>query len=157
MKEKTIEEKERLNLFREYVDYMLMLDSDFVYANEKEKAVRKWFTEQINSNNIEWIDVRKNGTIVGFLIIGTGEECHRDADYFIMQTYIKPEYRRQGIMKNVLERYFSAHKGVYCLDIIKTNENAKKFWKSVFKGFKPIQLIDYRKNVENIDIYAYEI
>lgn len=91
-----------------------------------------------------WIDIEKDDEPIGFLMIGTGENCHPDADYYIADAYIKPEYRRRGYMSGVLREVIDKHPGIYCLLILNENSIGKIFWYTFFRreGFKPHYLSD---------------
>lgn len=73
----------------------------------------EWFMQYENKPCIKWHMITYNEDAVGFFIVGTKPECHPDADYFIIQMYIKPEFRRHGLGKKALADFISRHKGVY--------------------------------------------
>lgn len=106
----------------------------------------------------KWVNVIANGNIVGFFIIGTGENCHPDADYYIQEAYIQPEYRRKGYMSYAISEYVKRHRGIYCLLILNKNYIAKTFWPEVFRklGYMPRPLSDVGATDEDCQQYGFE-
>lgn len=76
----------------------------------------------------EWIAIEYDGSEVGFLIITKGELLKRGEDYRIEESYIKPEYRRKGLMSKAVKEYIAAHPGKYSLQMMLNNINSAKFW-----------------------------
>lgn len=91
----------------------------------------------------EWVDVfSEEHKVIGFIIIGHAPNCHPDADYYIEEAYIMPEYRRKKYMSNAVSEYLKSHKGTYCLFIISSNKPALSFWSKAFRenGYFPLEL-----------------
>lgn len=90
----------------------------------------------------EWIDIMQGGTPVGFLVIGYGDNCHPDADYYIEEAFVSSEYQRQGLMTKTIEEYITAHNGTYCYFTLRKNQYAKEFWEKIFRklGYTPVTL-----------------
>ncbi len=81
----------------------------------------------------EWIDIKKDGKIVGFLIMSTAPDCHPQTDYFLNQTFVLPEYRKQGLMSTTLKQFISEHPGKkYSIIIHRKNKWARTFWQAFF-------------------------
>jgi len=154
MNQNLTKEDERRLLFVEYCKYMRQFDENFTKSDADSVS---YFREQICNPFIEWIDITCENKIVGFMIIGHGIECHRNADYFIMNVYVKPEYQSRGLMTQKLKEYFREHSGVYCLDVLKNNFKALAFWNNLFKGYKQIKLKDYRKMTSDIYLFGYKV
>lgn len=86
----------------------------------------------------EWHPVKEGDKEIGFIILGIGRNLTRNenepkVDYFIQETYIKPEYRRKGIMTKEVEKLLDQHKGIYGLYILSKNKPALAFWHTIIK------------------------
>ena len=127
-----------------YVTYMEELYTIEGLELLSEHKLNEYFTDIIENPYLEWIDIYlpNLNEPVGFLVIAKYPECHPDADYYIAETYIKPEYRRQNIMLTTVSNYIKNHTGIYSLFIASKNDVAKKFWERVFKNvnYVPIYL-----------------
>ena len=68
--------------------------------------------------------------------------CHPDADFFIQESYIKPKFRKQGLMTATVSKFIKEHEGVYCLFILNNNVNAYQFWHNIFPklNYHPYEL-----------------
>lgn len=95
----------------------------------------------------EWIDIHAdsmdpNSPIVGFLIVGINGNCHPEADVFIEEAYIRPEYRHLGHMRKAIARLIKERPGKYCFFVLHQNALAKKVWPSIFDtlGYEPYPL-----------------
>ena len=91
-----------------------------------------------HSEDAKWIAVEDNNEEIGFIILGFGRNLMRGAgeptvDYFIQETYIRPEYRRKGIMTKEVEKLLDQHKGIYGLYILSKNKPALAFWHTIIK------------------------
>lgn len=125
------EDIERLKMWSKYVQELddisgVRTTPLYEFLEDLEKTVK--------NPDTEWIDVRSplDGVLVGFLIVGTKNNCHPDADYYIQEAYILPGWRRKGIMSSAVGNFVRRHEGVYCLFVLKKNEVAKSFWRKVF-------------------------
>ena len=89
-----------------------------------------------------WYFLYHKDEMVGFLIIGTGENCHPDADFYIEEAYILPTYRNQGLMRDFIQPFILKNKGIYCMFILKNHNKAISYWKHIFKevGYQPYEL-----------------
>lgn len=117
------------------------------------------YTSYARSKNSVWGDIYAEGgeTVVGFLIIGHSPNCHPDADFYIEEAYIKPEYRRQGYMSAAVSRFISEHQGTYCLFILNNNTAAQHFWPKLFAelGYLPCDLADVGAGDQYCTQYGY--
>lgn len=105
----------------------------------------------------EWLDVTDSkGKLIGFVIIGTGDNCRPDCDYYIAETYIDRRHRRNGIMKKFITEYIKAHPGRYCLFILDKNVPAKFFWKSIEKELCLKPLTFGENDTEGCSEYGFE-
>lgn len=119
-----LEYKEELGAFTKAVEGITKEDAhnDVFYATHADDA--------------EWIAVKDGDQEIGFIILGIGRNLMRRAkepmvDYFIQDAYIKPEYRRKGIMSKEVEKMLDGYKGIMGLYILKTNKPALAFWHKI--------------------------
>lgn len=137
--------EKRFELFADYAEELNDLGAGFVETQlpQMYKDYRK---------HCEWIDIEKDGNLIGFLIISFPN--NPDIDYFIEQTYIGRRYRRQGIMREAVERYIKDHAGRYGLFILPKNMGAKNFWRTIQNdlSLKPIYLGDFEGDI----VYGFE-
>lgn len=117
-----------------YLEYLAELDS-FLDSppTESEAEIKRWALDYLLWDYAKIVPVTKKKHLVGFLIVCSQPECHPDCDWFIAQTYIKKEYRGKGIMSGLAKEYIRKNPGRYCLFIVNNNEEAKKFWRNVFR------------------------
>ena len=115
---------------RLYKDYITELNhiSPSVKATVKESEI----LSICYSQEIEKFLIKHNDIIVGFLLIGTGDNKHPDSDYFIGEFYIDKPYQNKGIGKSVMENFINERRGRYCLYVLKNNVRAMYFWQEVF-------------------------
>lgn len=128
-------------IFCEYLDELQTISGLSLRTSAEKKYLYDEIREYEFSN---WVDIYKDDDVIGFFIIGTGENCHPSADYYIQESYIKPEYRRQKYMTNAISDFVRKHEGIYCLFILNENKIAKTFWSGLFErlGYKPYYLRD---------------
>ena len=117
-----------------------------------------WFNEYLGRSYITWHDIECGGKKVGFYIIGQAPECHPDADYYIIQMYVKKEYRRRGLGKKAILDFISNHSGVYFLEIITNNATAHLFWADVFMscGYDRAVLLYISHGEANVYQYGWK-
>lgn len=111
------------------------------------EQARKEARELIDHPQINWYlrfkrdakEYHTPGEFMCFLAIGFRDNCHPACDYFISQTYVAPQFRRQGIMTDFAGSWIKQHEGRYCLFIIDRNKPALAFWKKLFTSlnYKP--------------------
>ena len=141
-------EKIRKILYQEYINELYNIEELELLNDDK---LENLFYNLSNNPYMKWIDIYPDSHInnvsiyaepIGFLIIGQYPECHPDADYYIVDTYVKQEHRRQHIMSEVVLDYIKTYGGKYCLFIASRNNIAKSFWTSIFDkaNYKPISL-----------------
>lgn len=145
-------EQIRYNMFR---DYLIELQKIEEYKYMDDAEILDNFIKIRHGDVEHWMDVypdnanncaahRTKHDIIGFWILGQNGNCHPDADYFIAETYIRPEYRREGIMSDRISDWIKTYGGKFCLFVLSKNEVAKKFWENVFDrcGYEPYELSD---------------
>ena len=130
--------------FRLFCDYLRELEKIAQTPSQSASDDYEYYQEIISSDTVEWVEIRAcdEPNPVGFLLIDHGYNCHPDADYFIQETYVKPEYRNQGLMTTAVSKFIQEHGGTYCLFILNNNKNAYQFWHNLFAklNYKPKDL-----------------
>ena len=151
-------EQIRYNMFRDYLQELQEIEE---YRYMSDEAILESYINARSGVTEFWMDIYPDEAdkcaarhtkhdIIGFWILGKNGNCHPDADYFIAEAYIKPEYRREGIMSDRISDWIKKYRktgnrnGKFCLFVLSKNEVAKKFWKHVFDrcGYKPYKLSD---------------
>ena len=102
-----------------------------------EKRISSYATSMVLRTDIDWNLIVKEGESIGFLMIKANEHGY---DYYVVDTYIKPEYRNQGIMTSHVLKTFEDFRGkTIGLSVIQSNFLGMKFWRSIFKklGYIP--------------------
>lgn len=134
---------ERLKLWSKYVQELDEISGTRVMPLYQ---ILENFDKTIKDPDTQWIDIcsPSDGSFVGFFVVGTKTNCHPDADYYIQEAYVIPEYRRNGLMSSTVKKFVGSHEGVYCLFIINGNVVAKFFWKKIFSelGYGELHLKD---------------
>lgn len=130
---------------RLYADYVKELNK-FRPGNEiSEVEAREQCDHYISSSDCTWKNLfaADTGELIGFLIIGkVGAEKHPDAERSMKEAYVVPEYRRKGLMKDVIVDYESRHHSTYSILVQSANEDAIRFWEKVYgdMNYKPVEL-----------------
>lgn len=99
----------------------------------------------LNPDVYEWVDVVCNDEIVGFLLICLKPTACIGCDLAIEAAYVKPEFRKQGLMTKAVTEYVTAHPCVWSLIVIRKNVHARKFWLNLFGnlGYKRIYTLEF--------------
>ena len=146
------------HIYLEYLHELAKYDSS---VNElTHKDIKKLIRFYESESGVRWINIILGSKLIGFLIIGfKGSECHPDADYTILQIYVKPDYRHSGLASEYVYEFISKHSGIYALDVIKGNEPAEQFWKHIFNTIEatPIELKEVRENAKKLNLYGYKV
>ena len=135
-----IRNSKRNELLQNYLQEMQSIKELPPYSKEELDQSCLVYFEDTNS---EWVDVfSEDGKIIGFIIIGYTPNCHPDADFYIEEAYIQPEYRRKKYMFRAVTKFLKYNGGTYCLFIVNRNTPALNFWHYVFKenGYLPVEL-----------------
>lgn len=98
-----------------------------------------------------------SGEVVGFLLVGFGENTHPCTDYYIAEFYIKPCHRRTGIGISAIKELLFIYPGKYCYHVLKDNTAAHFFWERVKNEFgcKELTLTDTTE-LTDCDFYSFE-
>lgn len=147
--------------FHIYLEYMKELSIYDASVNDlTNDDIKNLIRFYESEPGVRWINIILGSKLIGFLIIGfNGSECHPDADYTILQMYVKFEYRHLGLASEHVYNFLSSHPGIYALDVIKGNEPAEIFWKRIFETIEaePIVLKEVRPNAEKLNLYGYKV
>lgn len=76
--------------------------------------------------------VRVDGGPAGFVIIcAEREHLSEDVDFELMDFYITPKYRRQGVGRQAARAAFNLHQGAWAVYQLPANTPARRFWQQV--------------------------
>jgi predicted acetyltransferase len=76
--------------------------------------------------------IRVEGNPAGFAIICTDKKhLPKEVDYELMDFYIAPKYRRQGVGKQAAYRALDLYRGRWVVYQLEKNVSARRFWQSV--------------------------
>jgi predicted acetyltransferase len=152
-------EKQRQHLYREYVDELENMRGLPASERTTSSEIKEWCKDYYENPHYTWIDIYHENQIVGFLIIADKENCHPDCDYFIVQSYVEPKFRKKHLMTNAVHSFVSTHKANYCLVIVNNNKFAYDFWFHLFRDlcYKPKVLCETPNTFdEDVTIYGFE-
>ena len=138
----------REHLFFSYIHELYNLEELALLSEQEMKNI---FDDIVNNRHMKWIDIfpdshetneSRYSIPIGFLVMGEYPECHPDTDYYIAEAYVKPGYRRQHIMSEMVIDYIRTYGGKYSLFIASQNDAAKQFWTNTFEraGYMPLEL-----------------
>lgn len=151
------ETRAEFDLYSSYKHELWQFTGDH-YSNE---AVHSWYVDIIESESylIRLYDISKKiGEQIGFVVIGVNSNCHRDANFYVQDCYLEPQYRKRHIMSDVVQEFIKQNPGVYCLFLIDTNLPAINFWNRMFQlqHYKEKKIIDYEMmGTENCHLHGY--
>ena len=119
--------KDDVDFIRMYMDYCEELEQYFAETEKMSVQDRRLTAEEYIHDRYSRIILARPD--IGFLVVTrSGGDCHPMADYAISQLYVRPEYRRRGIAKDLVVNFVKSHGGTYVLDILKGNGPAEAFW-----------------------------
>ena len=135
----------RFNMFKDYIRELHGIEG---LREMTDAEILDQYIKIRSGINEAWADIyqeespRTDADLIGFWVHGINGNCHPDADEFIAEAYIRPEYRREGIMSETISNWIKTYGGKICLFALSKNEVAKKFWLSLFEkiGYEPYQL-----------------
>lgn len=76
--------------------------------------------------------LRRDETIVGFLLLLERPFLEKDYDYSVNDIFMLKKYRRKGFTISVLKQLFEQKKGKYYVLELVTNKPAVLFWRNIF-------------------------
>jgi len=82
--------------------------------------------------------LEKDAEILGFIIVGTGANKHKASEYYIQETYIKPEYRHKGYGRTMCDEVIKMYPNMVNMYILRKNTYAQKFWSNVYKDYEDV-------------------
>lgn len=148
---------DRFLLFSSYMEELSLYDPEI--RNMTPEAFTDWFNEYL-SDDYCFTDIVVDGRVVGFVIISApGSSKYAGCDYHIAQTYIRPEYRRRGLMTKTMVDIFSKNKGSYCYEVLAGNDGAKAFWDKLFTMVHAIDIPVMMQGdlPDNLQLYVKEV
>ncbi|RRN70238.1 GNAT family N-acetyltransferase [Peribacillus simplex] len=92
--------------------------------------------------------LKKDTTIVGFLLLLERPFLEKDYDYSINDIFMLKKYRRKGITITLLKELFEQKKGKYYVLELISNKPAILFWKNVYSKLN-IAFEEKKQNVDN--------
>ena len=130
---------------------------------EKQTEVQSWYFSILHSDvsfvRIYDTKLKQEDDQVGFLFIARGVDCHKDADSYIWDAFVLPDYRRQKIMSDAFQVFIQTHPGRYCLYLIDNNLPAIAFWKEQFDKnlYEETDIDDYTgMETDSCHLHCYE-
>lgn len=79
-----------------------------------------------------------DGQTVGFIIVGVNTNKHIKSDYYIQETYIKPQYRHKGYGRSMCNQIINMYPSMVNMYILKKNDYAIKFWSAVYEKYEDV-------------------
>ena len=148
---------DRFLLFSSYMEELSLYDPEI--RNMTPEEFTSWFNEYL-SDDYCFTDTVVDGHIVGFVIISApgSSKCYDGCDYHIAQAYIRPEYRRRGLMTKTMVDLFSKNKGSYCYEVLAGNDGAKAFWDKLFTMVHAIDIpVMMQGDLPDLQLYIKEV
>lgn len=117
-------------------------DADkYGFIPEPEKLYEKWLTRLANQERSVFIVAENQGQLVAFIVATVEQEIpiYRTKEFaFIHDLWVEPEYRQQGIAKQIVEQTIKRLRQIGVeqirLDTAAANESARKLFTSC--GFR---------------------
>ena len=118
--------RQRCRFYTDYIVELYTMREDEIKFADIVKNFNK-IQECVNSdnNNISWWDLCNDG----FIIFETNIDDNGTT--YIIDSYIKPESRRKGVMTNWINAISKEYGKHFIIKIINKNEVAFKFWSSL--------------------------
>lgn len=118
--------RQRCRFYTDYIVELYTMREDEIKFADIVKNFNK-IQECVNSdnNNISWWDLCNDG----FIIFETNIDDNGTT--YIIDSYIKPESRRKGVMTNWINAISKEYGKHFIIEIINNNEVAFKFWSSL--------------------------
>lgn len=139
--EQVLRIEEGVSLYLDYKNELIKYDPEWAKEtlDESIAVVKQYMT----APGYHWKFVMSEGYTAGFVVFachGT-EHCHPDADYHVVQTYVRPEFRRKHLASKVVSEFIREHPGTYGYDVLNGNRIAELFWGSVLSDIGVSQQI----------------
>lgn len=153
---------ERREMYLEYKQELCAIDDIIPTEKDDRNYLANYDWMQDHPEVVEWVPITTEGTEVGFILISNygdldimGDYDYR-FDYFILDSYIEPAYRRQGLVEKALRELLDRKPGTYGLYILKNNEPALNLWKKLWKTYPQTDEIELIKDKSGQE-YAFEV
>ncbi len=108
--------------------------------NVPAKNIHAQFNGFIDNPFTEVLLIHKGKDLAGFVVIGTDLNCHPNADYYIMEYYIVPKYRkskkdgRNGyLFASFIKDHIKTHPGKYCMYLYEGDDKLRDYWMKIFE------------------------
>ena len=139
-----------------YMLWQYILELNKIEPNVTERSQEALEEEYFFCPGTEYILLMCGNDCAGFAIIGRGVNCHPDADMYIEEFYIRPEYRNKGCGHTFAKMLLDGVQAV-CFIVLKKTAKAEKMWKEVFSDWKDvsIQIPDVIPTEEWCNWYVY--
>ena len=153
---------ERREMYLEYKQELCAIDDIIPTEKDDRNYLANYDWMQDHPEVVEWVPITAEGIEVGFILISNygdldlmGDYDYR-FDYFILDSYIEPAYRRQGLVEKALRELLDRKPGTYGLYILKKNEPALNLWKKLWKTYPQTDEIELIKDKSGQE-YAFEV
>lgn len=153
---------ERREMYLEYKQELCAIDDIIPTEKDDRNYLANYDWMQDHPEVVEWVPITAEGIEVGFILISNygdldlmGDYDYR-FDYFILDSYIEPAYRRQGLVEKALRELLDRKPGTYGLYILKKNEPALNLWKKLWKTYPQTDEIELIKDKSGQE-YAFEM
>lgn len=133
----------RQELYHNYLNELKMFNPNLILL--KAEDIFKNYKEVSQFRDLEWIDIYHGVEIVGFILLTNGPHCPVAYDWFVMECYVDPKYRRKHLMKNAMQKVIQSHPGTFGMFILSKNKVAADFWNNFIQ----------RKEPKSVDSYCY--
>ena len=130
-------------LFSLYLDELRQIQGTLPGNGTNEQR----FHDVFNTPHTDWYHLLSDDeSVIGFVVIGHGLNCHPKADYFFAEAYVLPEYRGQGYLHLWVHNFLEInHVNLVSMFILGQNTHAARVWGHIFasEGFSYCDLPDY--------------
>lgn len=127
---KPIPRKERINMYRDYCNELQQYDADPTPWDMRQAL--GCCENYMRDKAFEWVDIYQDGVLCGFLVIGYDLPNHGEGVY-ICEAYVKPGYRRNGLMSEAVRSKLRSKRGKIYLSIFDKNVYAQEFWGALLR------------------------
>lgn len=140
------------DMLYEYISELHSIDENVELRN-KQQLMREYLYSDAAT---ELYLFKKDNETIGFGFIGFSDNCHPEADIYIEEFYIKPQYRNNGYGLRFAHMILNDVDSV-CFYILTLNEPAKNFWRTVFNEWElDLSVPDINEKYNWLDWYFYK-
>lgn len=153
----------RREMYLEYKQELCAIDDIIPTAKDDRNYLANYKFIHDHPEVVEWVPIyAENGAEAGFILLSAfgdldimGDYDYR-FDHFILDSYIEPPYRRQGLMEKALRELLARHTGTFGVYVMKKNEPAQNLWKKLWKTYPLTDEIELIKDQSGQE-YAFEV